>query len=205
MEHNKISKLAQIRAITQQQKDVVLKNVYEVDLNYAKTMLDGITLKSKALWDKKNGQAQVSNTYDSNLTGHMAELAVRDYFVQYGFSNVDTPDIHAYRNNQHETSPYDIVIDDSIFVQVKGISDPMDFKYQVTEKNTLKYNQDGTSLIVFVYVDKVTFKAFIYGITTPKDLLESNTIEDNMNRDPAKRKCYSARHVAQRPWMMQQP
>ena len=193
--------MKQIRAITQASKNEVLVDIYEVDLNYAKTMLDDITKKSKTLWDKQNGEAQVSNTYDSNLTGHIAELAVRDYFVEQGYSNVEAPDLESYRNNQHETSPYDIIIDKDIFVQVKGISDPLDPKYQVTEKNTLKYLGNNTALVVFVYVNKETYRANIYGIATPQDMLESNKVEENNNRDPMKRKCYSARDVAIRPWM----
>ena len=190
----------QINAVIQQKKNQVLNDVYQLDLGSYKEHLNALAEKSKRMWEKKKGQAQVSNTVKGNLTGHMAELATKLFIERFYGVEAIAPDLDAYACGRDFVSKHDIKAG-GLNIQVKGISDPIDPKYQVTVNHVDEYCQNGTHLVVFVYVNQDTYKANIYGITSPQEMKKANKLEENMNRDPAKRQCYSAESVHLRPWM----
>ncbi|MFM2580624.1 hypothetical protein [Vibrio fortis] len=187
---DKIKALKSARIQNEQAATAILTQGYSVDLAPIWEQLDELAHTSKAIWDKTHaGKKQVRNSYNANFTGHASEMTALCYYQQC-YQNVEAPDITAYLQNQEETSKFDILADD-VKIQVKGISQLLSSKYQVTPYNTNKYNEEGTDEICFVYIDKEAKRGYVYGRSTPAAMLADNTQEPN---DQGKQ-CFTAKNV----------
>ncbi|WP_075498382.1 hypothetical protein [Moritella viscosa] len=190
---NVIEKIKQLKASRIANEQLAIKELtsgYSVDLSEAWEMLDDLAIKSKVIWDDiKGGKQQVQNSYNANFSGHAGELTAMTYYMTK-CKNVEAPDLNAYMQNIQETSEYDLIADNRN-IQVKCISKLQSSKFQVTAYNTNKYSNDGTDEVCFVYVDKEAKKGYVYGLSTPQEMLMDNCIEPN---DQGK-SCFSARNV----------
>lgn len=190
---NAIEKIKQLKANRIANEQLAIKELtsgYSVDLSESWEMLDDLALKSKAIWDEiKGGKQQVQNSYNANFSGHAGELTAMTYYMTK-CKQVEAPDLNAYMHNIPETSEYDLIADDRK-IQVKCISKIQSSRYQVTTYNTNKYSNDGTDEVCFVYVDKEAKKGYVYGLSTPQEMLADACIEPN---DQGKQ-CYSAKNV----------
>jgi len=190
---NVIEKIKQLKANRIANEQLAIKELtsgYSVDLSEAWEMLDDLAIKSKAIWDDiKGGKQQVQNSYNANFAGHAGELTAMTYYMTK-CKNVEAPDLNAYMQSIPETSEYDLIADGRN-IQVKCISKLQSSRFQVTAYNTNKYSNDGTDEVCFVYVDKEAKKGYVYGLSTPQEMLVDNSVEPNDQNKP----CYSAKNV----------
>ncbi|SGZ09803.1 hypothetical protein [Moritella viscosa] len=190
---NVIEKIKQLKANRIANEQLAIKELtsgYSVDLSEAWEMLDDLAIKSKAIWDDiKGGKQQVQNSYNANFAGHAGELTAMTYYMTK-CKNVEAPDLNAYMQRIQETSEYDLIADGRN-IQVKCISKLQSSRFQVTTYNTNKYSTDGTDEVCFVYVDKEAKKGYVYGLSTPQEMLVDNSVEPNDQNKP----CYSAKNV----------
>ncbi|WP_028863987.1 hypothetical protein [Psychromonas aquimarina] len=186
----KIHALKATRIQAETEATPLLTSGFSIDLAPYWEQLDQLTKTSVDIWNKKpGGQRQVTNQYNTNFTGHAAELTAFAYYQQH-YTNVEAPDLTAYLNNTEETSDFDILADD-LKIQVKGISLLLSGKYQVTPYNVHEYINNSTDEIMFCYVDKINQKGYVYGRTTPQAMLQDNNRADN---DQGK-SCFSGERV----------